>query len=226
MRITVLVDDLVPEGRRSVHGFSALVEGKDALILFDTGPEGDVLMEALEAEGVDGGDLDLVVVSHAHRDHAGGLSRLLYERPRLPVSAPLGSASAIAKGLPKEAVIIGEKGPRTLAAHIGTTGDLGSQPPEQALLLWTDEGAAVLTGCGHPGIKALVEAAGGETCLVMGGLHDLQPDQLPVPGVGRFIACHCTPRKRMIARVPESVELGEVGTSVELREPAEPPQTG
>lgn len=216
MMIKVLVDDLAPEDRRSVHGFSALVEAPDMTVLFDTGPDGDVMMEALEAEGLEVSDLDLVVLSHAHRDHSGGLARLLFERPRLTVSAPRAAAPSIAKGLPRKALVLGEDGPRDLAIDIGTTGDLGGDIPEQALLLWTGEGTVVLTGCGHPGLTALVGAAGGEVSLVIGGIHDLAPEQVPFPGVGRFVVCHCTPRKRIVARTHELVELGRVGTVVEL----------
>jgi 7,8-dihydropterin-6-yl-methyl-4-(beta-D-ribofuranosyl)aminobenzene 5'-phosphate synthase len=222
MRVKVLVDDVVTEGRTPVHGFATLLEVPDHTLLFDTGPDGGLLLEALEAEGLDLSDLDMVVVSHGHKDHAGALSRLLYERARLPVSAPLRSTSGIGKGLPRNTFITGEDGPRRLAPHVITTGDLGGEIPEQALMLSTDEGTVVLTGCCHPGLTRLMEAVDGEAAIVMGGIHDLSADDLPLRGVGRIIACHCTPRKRIITRTEDNVELGGVGTTLELAEPTEP----
>ncbi len=221
MRITVLVDDVAPEGVAQVHGFSALVEGADALILFDTGPDGEVLMAALEREGVGVRDLDMVVLSHAHRDHSGGLARLLYDHPRLPVSVPVGASSEISKMLPREAMVTGEDGARPLARHISTTGDMGGRIPEQALILGSDEGNVVLTGCGHPGIAALVAAAGGKAFLVIGGIHDLSPDDLPYPGVGGIVACHCTPGKRVLSHRFPQVIMGETGSLTELGAPLE-----
>ena len=219
MRIVVLVDDQAPEDRRSAHGFSALVETEDARVLFDTGPEGELLMEALAAEGVRAVDLDVVMVSHAHDDHAGGLARLLYERPRLPVSAPLRSAPSIARMLPREAVVLGERGPRQLARDLRTTGDLGGDIPEQALVLSTDGGLVLLTGCGHPGLGMLLAAAGENVRMVVGGLHDLEEGDMGLTSLDSLVACHCTPNKRMLAHSYDWIRLGQVSTVLEFEPP-------
>ncbi len=221
MRIVVLVDDLAPEGRSSGFGFSALVLTEATTVLFDTGPEGDLIMEALAAEGVSISDLDLVVVSHSHADHSGGLSRLLYDRPRLPVSAPLRSAPTIAKMLPREAVVLGEQAPRQLAPNLMTTGDLGGEIPEQALVLSTDGGLVVLTGCGHQGLGMLLAAAGGNVKMVIGGLHDLDEDAVSLTSLDALMACHCTPKKRLLAHTHDWISMGQVGTVLEFEPPTD-----
>ena len=221
MRITILVDDIAPDDVTLVQGFSALVETDEARLLFDTGPNGEVLLEALERHGIGVQDLDMVMVSHSHDDHTGGLSRLLYHNPRLLVSAPVGASSEVARKLPREAVIIGEDRPREIAPRISTTGDLGGSIPEQAVLLETMDGAVVLTGCSHSGLDMLLSSAGGSASMVIGGLHDLSADDLPHPKVGAIVACHCTPRKRLLSHRFDQVVLGEVGYQVELQEPAE-----
>ena len=225
MRIKVLVDDLTPADVRSVHGFSALVETADIRLLFDTGPDGEVLMEALAREDVEVVDLDMVVLSHAHRDHSGGLARLLFEWPELEVSAPRRVAPDVAKGLPREAVVVGEDGPRELAPNVTVTGDLGGDIPEQALLIETDEGRVMLVGCGHPGIQALLGAAEGDLRLRIGGIHDLGPEEAGQFGPGAMIVCHCTPSKRILSHRFEHIALGEVGTVVEIADGpiADPP---
>jgi 7,8-dihydropterin-6-yl-methyl-4-(beta-D-ribofuranosyl)aminobenzene 5'-phosphate synthase len=221
LRITVLVDDLAPEGRESAHGFSALVEAGGAKVLFDTGPDGDLLMGAMAVEGLNVADLDLVVVSHSHKDHSGGLSRLLYDRPRLPVSAPLQAAPDIAKMLPREAVVLGEQGPRDLARNLRTTGDLQGDIPEQALVLNTGKGLVVLTGCGHQGLGMLLAAAGGNVTMVVGGLHDLEEDDVGLTSLDSMVVCHCTPRKRFLAHTHDWIEVGEVGKVLEFEPPME-----
>lgn len=226
LRIVILVDDLVPEGRRSVHGFSALVETEETRLLFDTGPDGDVLMEALAAEGVGVEDLDLVVISHAHKDHVGGLARLLYHRPRLPVSAPVRSAPSIAKMLPRGAVVVGEKGPGMVAPHIRTTGDLPGDIPEQALVISTAGGYVVLTGCGHPGLGILLAAAGGNVVMVVGGLHSLSDEDVSLTSLDGLVACHCTPSKRILAHTHDWIDLGYVGTVIQMEPPIDDGPSG
>lgn len=221
VRIVILVDDLAPEGRISASGFSALVETPGSRILFDTGPDGDVILEALAAEGVDIADLDLVVVSHAHKDHYGGLARVLYERPRLPISAPLRSAPAIAKMLPREAVVMGEKEPRPLASLVRTTGDLGGDVPEQALVVSTERGSLVVVGCGHPGLGMLLAAVEGNVVMVVGGIHDLSDEDMSLTSLDGLVACHCTPGKRILAHTHDWIELGRVGTILELEPPTD-----
>ena len=221
MRIKVLVDDMAPEGRLSAHGLSVLVTTPDITLLFDTGPEGDILMEALDIESVSVADLDLVVISHDHTDHTGGLSRLLYERPRLPVSAPLASAPTIAKMLPREAVVLGERGTRGLAPHIRTTGMLPGDIPEQALVLSTNQGVVVLTGCGHAGLGMILAAVGTNVSMIIGGLHDLSDDDVGLTSLDSLVVCHCTPRKRILAHSHDWVEMGMVGTVLELEPPSD-----
>ena len=221
MRITILVDDIVPDDVTPVHGFSALVETDGARLLFDTGPDGEGLLKALDRHGIGVQDLDMVIVSHSHDDHTGGLSRLLYHNPRLPVSAPVGASSEVALKLPREAVIIGEDRPRGIVPRISTTGDLGGSVPEQAFLLETMDGVVVLTGCTHSGLDTLLSSAGGSASMVIGGIHHLSADDLPHPRVDAIVACHCTPRKRSLSHRFVQVVLGEVGYQLELREPPE-----
>ena len=92
VRITALMDDrghgdgsLAPE-----HGLSLFVEYGGRRILFDCGATGSFLRNA-EVLGADLRELDAVVLSHSHYDHAGGFpaltgqglgSRLLFTGPR------------------------------------------------------------------------------------------------------------------------------------------------
>ena len=91
-KLTILVDntimELIPDSgiikRRSCphknfiaeHGFSALIETEQATILVDTGVTGIAMEHNLGLMGLTVDDIDLVVFSHGHNDHTGGLSRV------------------------------------------------------------------------------------------------------------------------------------------------------
>jgi 7,8-dihydropterin-6-yl-methyl-4-(beta-D-ribofuranosyl)aminobenzene 5'-phosphate synthase len=71
-------------GLRAEHGFSALVTvrrgDRSTTLLFDTGVSPDGMVANADALGVDLGDVQGVVLSHGHFDHAGGLIGLAGRR--------------------------------------------------------------------------------------------------------------------------------------------------
>ena len=88
-QITVLYDAF---GKSSdMHkdwGYAALVEYGGKRILFDTGNNPDILAHNAKVKGVDLSKLDLVVMSHRHGDHMGGLSYVLKVNPAVKIYAP------------------------------------------------------------------------------------------------------------------------------------------
>ena len=73
-----------PVGMVAEHGFSAIVSVRRGVerstILFDTGLSPDGMVVNAERLGVDFGDVQAVVLSHGHFDHAGGLEGLARRR--------------------------------------------------------------------------------------------------------------------------------------------------
>src|SRR5512143_2349894 len=88
--ITILVDntvmELIPDNKfvdrlskpshsyLCEHGFSALIEVEGKKILLDTGSTGIAVVHNLNLLGLKPEDIDIIVVSHGHIDHTGGLS--------------------------------------------------------------------------------------------------------------------------------------------------------
>ncbi len=75
LTITTLVDNLnsnVGDELEAEWGLSIHIEMNGTNILFDTGYFGNFKDNA-EKLGIDIGEVDLVVISHAHQDHTGGL---------------------------------------------------------------------------------------------------------------------------------------------------------
>jgi 7,8-dihydropterin-6-yl-methyl-4-(beta-D-ribofuranosyl)aminobenzene 5'-phosphate synthase len=90
MRVICVVDNAAQRSSRmwSEHGLAFLIESGDDRILFDTGQSGTILLHNLEVLGLDPATIDAIVLSHAHDDHAGGLSELMdHLRPGIPLYA-------------------------------------------------------------------------------------------------------------------------------------------
>ncbi len=79
LSLTVLVENTAAgRGLLGEHGLSYLIETDDSRILFDTG-QGFVLKHNAQHLGISLQELDAVVLSHGHYDHAGGLMTVLEE---------------------------------------------------------------------------------------------------------------------------------------------------
>ncbi|SNR37485.1 MBL fold metallo-hydrolase [Actinomadura mexicana] len=68
-------------GMIAEHGFSALVTvrraGRSTTLLFDTGRSPDAMVTNADRLGIDLGDIQGVVLSHGHFDHAGGMAGMV-----------------------------------------------------------------------------------------------------------------------------------------------------
>ena len=205
MILTVLYDNYPFDPHLETRwGFAALVEHQEQTILFDTGGDWPTLKRNMDAMGVDPSRIELVVISHVHGDHTGGLQGLLTMKPSLPVYVPPSIQSAMQSQFP-EADILGTESGQQVADGIFTTGELRQPLAEQALVIQTEQGLIVVTGCAHPGVDRLVERAdellGGPILLVMGGFHLGDASQMKIQRVISNLEamevlhvapCHCT----------------------------------
>lgn len=83
VEIKVVVDNSVHKGQLlAEHGLSFWIKINNKEYLFDTG-QGLVLENNLKELGIKIGDLNGILLSHGHYDHAGGLKSLLKARPDL-----------------------------------------------------------------------------------------------------------------------------------------------
>jgi 7,8-dihydropterin-6-yl-methyl-4-(beta-D-ribofuranosyl)aminobenzene 5'-phosphate synthase len=177
LTITVVQDNnACADGLRTAWGFAAHIAGTRKSILFDTGSDGTLLLENLDSLHIDPAGIDALVLSHVHGDHAGGLIGLLQANPHVEVYL-LASFPDRVKDLVRRAgaSVVEVNGPQQICESVHTTGVLGRRVQEQALAIRTLRGLVVLTGCAHPGVVPMVDAArrlhGGDLLLVMGGFH-------------------------------------------------------
>jgi 7,8-dihydropterin-6-yl-methyl-4-(beta-D-ribofuranosyl)aminobenzene 5'-phosphate synthase len=175
--ITVVHDNYsCCEGPKAAWGFSAFVGGFEKGILFDTGSDGTLLLENMARLQIPPGDVGIVVLSHVHGDHTGGLTGLLKENSRVTVYLPQSFPARfkeVVRGY--GAVLVDVSEPQEISPGVYTTGILGRLVREQALVVHTERGLVVLTGCSHPGIVTILEKVRslheGSILLVMGGFH-------------------------------------------------------
>lgn len=84
VHLKILVDNLAAPGLLAEHGFSLWIETDGKKILFDTG-QGKALPHNAELLKVDLAATDLLILSHGHYDHTGGLPSVLHPPYRLHV---------------------------------------------------------------------------------------------------------------------------------------------
>ena len=76
MKITALVENKSNSAVKPVHGLSLYIETANHKVLFDVGPD-NTLFDNSEILGIDLLGVDIVVISHGHRDHGGALEHFL-----------------------------------------------------------------------------------------------------------------------------------------------------
>jgi len=164
------------EGLSTAWGFSCVIKGTEKTILFDTGGDGSILLSNMEKMGITTKEIDLIVISHIHGDHTGGLSSFLEKNSDvvtyLPKSFPESFKSNV-RSYGTQVIEVHES--VEICKNVCSTGELGIWIKEQSLIIHTDKGLIVITGCAHPGIVKIVQKAkqlvNGQVILVMGGFH-------------------------------------------------------
>ncbi|MGE5372973.1 MAG: MBL fold metallo-hydrolase [Solirubrobacterales bacterium] len=208
MTVTVLVDNLKPGFQsplQSQHGLSLLVDcaakGRCWRILFDVGPDADLLLHNMRHLDIDPESVDLIVLSHAHSDHCGALLPVLARIGRktpvlchpnvLSNAAFLNGPKAIeqAGGQP-----IGVRSAYRILGGVWLSGEIPNQESfaaedgaaaptpslaEDDLALFANlsqSGLVIVTGCAHAGLVSTIlhcMALTGKPSVhaVLGGFH-------------------------------------------------------
>jgi 7,8-dihydropterin-6-yl-methyl-4-(beta-D-ribofuranosyl)aminobenzene 5'-phosphate synthase len=205
--ITILYDNNEYDRRLQTDwGFSCLVEGLEQTILFDTGGNSSILLSNMRTLGIDPERVGVVVVSHLHYDHIGGLPGFLERNHNLSVYLPRSVPESIKTTVGKcGAELIEVHNPVKICNDVYSTGELGTSIKEQSLVITTRKGLVVITGCAHPGIVNIVKEARAqlknEVYLVLGGFHLSGSDaghiksivnELKKEGVKIVAPCHCS----------------------------------
>jgi len=226
MKITIIYDNEIVKDIKRLKagwGFSCFIQTKEKNILFDTGWDGDILISNMELLGIDPKDINLVVISHSHWDHCGGLARVLNLNKNLEVYVPKSFSNHLKKEINKRANIFCEvQQSKEIYPGIYTTGEIeGSLPTgkirisikEQSLICSTAKGLVVITGCAHSGINNILNSADklGKVYALIGGFHDFEEYNL-LKDISLIVPTHCTKnKKKIITLFPKNCIEGGVG---------------
>jgi 7,8-dihydropterin-6-yl-methyl-4-(beta-D-ribofuranosyl)aminobenzene 5'-phosphate synthase len=157
-------------------GFSCFIKGLEKSILFDTGTNGRILLSNMEKLGILPEEIDLVFLSHDHRDHTGGLEALLEQNSKIEVWLPEFFSPSFKDAIKKKGATVAEVEKfQKICPGVYTTGVIPGWIKEQSLILDTDKGIIVVTGCAHPRITNIItkakELLEKDIHLVFGGFH-------------------------------------------------------
>lgn len=175
--LTVVYDnDAYTPGLKTAWGFGCFIEGMERTILLDTGGDAPTLLSNMRVLEIDPQQVEVVVLSHIHSDHTGGLDGFLDRNAQVTVWAPVSFPQRFDRAVTREgADLVSVHEPQSICQGVYSTGEMGRSIVEQGLVLDTDRGVVVITGCAHPGIVDMVarahEVVEGELLLVVGGFH-------------------------------------------------------
>jgi len=187
-------------------GFSCYVKGTEKSILFDVGGEGSVLLANMRKLGIDPKTVNVIVLSHIHYDHIGGLSDFLKVNPEVAVYMPRSLPPSVKDIVKKTgAKLVEVHKPIKICKDVYSTGELGGFIKEQSLIIKTSRGLVVVTGCAHPGIVNIVKKAKEmlktDVYLALGGFHLCWMNPRQIKGIVRGVKeqkvnkvapCHCS----------------------------------
>ena len=178
LKITVVYDNCsYAPGMFTDWGFACLVQGLQQTLLFDSGRIASTFMSNLNKLRIDHQRIHTAFISHEHHDHIGGLPKLAQTSLGMKVYLHASFSSGYKKLLRSSKAQVVEMGsPGIICTHAASTGEMHSRiKNEHSLVVPTDKGAIVITGCAHPGILDIVQRArrlaGQDILLVMGGFH-------------------------------------------------------
>lgn len=84
MRVTALTENTTEIGLRTEHGLSLYIETDDQKILFDSG-QTELFAENAGHLGIDLSSVDMMILSHGHYDHGGGLKKFIEINKKAPI---------------------------------------------------------------------------------------------------------------------------------------------
>jgi len=200
MKITIVYDNQADEGLKSGWGFSCLIEAEEK-ILFDTGDSGENLVYNFRQLNIQPESIAAVVISHNHWDHTGGLK----EFSKLNSNAEVFRPKSFSK-------------PTEISPGIHSTGALGKLIKEQSLVVNTEKGNLVITGCAHPGLAKIINKAAqlGKIYGVLGGFHGFSKLQ-KLQSIKLIAPCHCTQHTEQIQQsYPAEFKEIRAGSIIEI----------
>jgi 7,8-dihydropterin-6-yl-methyl-4-(beta-D-ribofuranosyl)aminobenzene 5'-phosphate synthase len=215
MELTIVYDNEVYKkgiGLKSDWGFSCVIKTDSDTILFDTGGNGNLLLENMKILDVSPLDIEKIVISHEHDDHKGGLRSLLAYTKNVKVYQ---LENEIFRHN-MESII--PEIPEKISENIWTTGRIKGIVDEQSLVIKSKKGWYLLTGCSHPGVDNILNIANqiGNIIGIIGGFHGFNKFNV-IEDLEYICPCHCTVHKKDLKKAfPDKTTNCGVGKIIDF----------
>lgn len=206
VHITIIYDNYqLDPNLETDWGFACLVEFQGNQLLFDAGRNAGLYKHNVDLLGIHPDKIPGLFISHEHGDHTAGLPWITEVNPSITCYLPESYAKQLkARGtLPPNGKGLAE--PTHLYGPFYSTGDDFAAFKEQGLVIKTENGGVLITGCGHPGALAMISKAekelGLEIHTLIGGLHLMNSSttemkklatSLKEMGIKQICPTHCT----------------------------------
>ena len=149
--LTILVDNVAPDGLEAEHGFSLWLEVSGRHLLFDTG-QSAMLGRNAGRLGIDLSQADALVLSHGHYDHTGGVAVALDRASDAEIylhPAALGSHYSIRGGVVRDIAM--PRGSRDALERATKETHWVTEPVSLGADVWLSGPIARLTAFEDPG---------------------------------------------------------------------------
>ncbi|MBP7088696.1 MAG: MBL fold metallo-hydrolase [Candidatus Omnitrophica bacterium] len=208
MKFKVIFDkDTNNNNYYSGWGVSYLIDNK---ILFDTGEKSEYTIGNLKKLNVDIGKIEKIIISHKHWDHTGGLWDLLAINKDIAVFIGSDLAEEFKDKMSNYNFNLVDKWQK-IGQDIYSSGCIsisykGSDLKEQVLVVRTEKGVSLISGCSHPGILKFIEEVnkklyGDKIYAILGGFHLIDKDirsikytveKIKASNIRKIGPSHCT----------------------------------
>ena len=143
-----------------------------------------------------------IFLTHDHWDHTGGLFNVLEKNSNLKVILPYSFSEKFKQEIESRVEIIEVKKKKKLFDNIYSTGEFKKNHCEQALILNTQQGYVLVTGCSHPGLESFLKISIqiNKPHALIGGLHNFSNMKL-LSQFQKIGACHCTKEMSKIKKL-------------------------
>lgn len=231
VKVTIIYDNYqVDQDLDTDWGFACLVEYQGHTLLFDAGRKAKLYEKNVSLLDIDPRNIPTLFISHEHGDHTAGIPWIAELNPSIKCYLPASSVETLKARILLPSNSVGLSKPTHLFGPFYSTGDDFINFKEQGLVIKTESGGVLVTGCGHPGAVDMVmlakEELGIEVHTVIGGLHLMSTsgetvaqigEQLINMGVKQICPTHCTGDKS-IASLKETFGKGYIagGTGKEI----------
>ncbi|MEA3460548.1 MAG: MBL fold metallo-hydrolase [Bacteroidota bacterium] len=231
IHVTIIYDNYQHDPELETDwGFACLVEYQGKKLLFDAGRKAELYRKNIKLLDIHPENIPTLFISHEHGDHTAGMPWIIEMNPSVKCYLPASYAEQLkARGtLPPNSKGLAE--PTHLYGPFYSTGDNFVAFREHGLVIKTEDGGVLITGCGHPGAVPMVTVAeeelGIEIHTLIGGLHLMNKSSeeleqlaatLKEMGVKQICPTHCTGDKS-IASLKASFGEGYIsgGTGKEI----------